>query len=85
MARTTPIPRRLIVRESPMLSTIVAPITKPVIDPRIAMFVTHPAAVARTRVGKSSERCAVKVGVHIEAPALANRIAGARTQPLVWV
>ena len=84
-ATMTPAPSIVIVRERPIRSTTVAPTTKPVIEPRIAMFVTHPAAVARTRVGNNSERCAVNVGVHIEAPALASRIAGARIHPLVWV
>ena len=82
---TTPPPSKVMVRDNPMLSTTVAPTRNPEIDPRIAMLVTHPAAVARTRVGNNSERWAVKVGVHMEAPALASRIAGARTQPLVWV
>ena len=81
-ATTTPVPRMLIVVDNPRLSTIVAPRTNPVMLPRMAMLVIHPAAVARMRVGNSSERCAVKVGVHIDAPALASRIAGASTHPL---
>jgi hypothetical protein len=83
MATTTPVPSRLMVAESPMRSTTVAPTAKPSMLPRIAVLVTQPAAVARTLVGNSSERWAAKVGVHIEAPALARRMLGANSHPLL--
>jgi hypothetical protein len=75
----------MIVAERPMLSTMSAPAMKPVILPRIPALVTHPAALARTRVGNSSDRWAAKAGVSMEIPKLATNIDGARIHPLGWV
>jgi hypothetical protein len=77
--------RAVTVVDSPTVSTISAPMTKPVMLPKMATLVTQPAAVARTRVGKSSERWAASAGVSIPRPIVAKKIAGARIHPLSWV
>jgi hypothetical protein len=71
--------------DSPIRSTTTPPITNPVMLPPIATLVIQPAAVARTRVGNSSERCEAIAGVSMPRPIVARRIAGARIHPLSWV
>jgi hypothetical protein len=71
----------VIVVDKPTVSTISAPMTNPAMLPPMATLVTQPAAVARTRVGNNSERCAASAGVSMPRPIVAKKIAGARIQP----
>jgi hypothetical protein len=59
--------------------------TKPVMLPPIATLVIHPAAVARTLVGNSSDLCEAMAGVSMPNPSVARNTAGASIQPLSWV
>ena len=82
---TSPAPSREIVEAIPYRSIVTRPIRKPNIEPTIAMFVSHPEADARTRVGNNSARWAANDGASIDMPNVARKIAGANSHPDVTV